>query len=237
MRFAVVSIFPQLYLAFMQHGVFARALDANLLELKFFNPREYTQAKHGLVDDKPYGGGPGMVMMYQPLRDAINAAKQYLPAAKVVYLSPQGHTISHAMLHKEMQQDFADYIFICGRYEGIDERVLQHVDACWSIGDYVLTGGELASLVVMDAMARLVPGVLGSIESAQQDSFVNGLLDYPHYTRPQVIDGMDVPSVLLNGDHLAIAAWRQQQQELITQKLRPDILKKIEFEDQGKNYE
>lgn len=230
MWIGVISLFPEMFEAQTQYGVFGRAVRDSLLQLAYFNPRDYTHDAYRRVDDRPYGGGPGMVMLIEPLRAAIQAAKlsarQQGFEPKVVYLSPQGRVFQqeHA---REMAQRSA-FIFLCGRYEGIDERLIElEVDEEWSIGDYVLSGGELAAMVMMDAIARLLPGVLGSEVSAQEDSFSDGLLDCPHYTRPEIYEGKSVPAVLMSGDHAAIKRWRQQQSVLRTQQRRPDLLKKL----------
>ena len=195
------------------------------LVLTFWNPRDYTQDKHHSVDDTPYGGGPGMVMLVEPLLAAINAARAALPKAKVIYLSPQGKTLTHTAI-----MDFAateEIILLCGRYEGIDARVIAlAIDAEWSIGDYVLSGGELAAMVIIDAVARQLPNVLGDAASANEDSFAMGLLDYPHYTRPAETAGLEVPKVLLSGNHATIKRWRLKQALGRTWLRRPDLLAK-----------
>lgn len=213
-------------------GVTAKALEQGLLSVETWNPRDFTHNKHRRVDDRPYGGGPGMVMQVQPLRDAIHAAKQQLAhPSKVIYLSPQGKPLDQAGVQYLLSQ--TPLVLLCGRYEGIDERLIDsEVDEEWSIGDYVLSGGELAAMVLIDALARLVPGVLGHEESAQQDSFYQGLLDCPHYTRPEVLDGQGIPDVLLQGHHQHIDNWRQQQALGRTWLRRPDLLKKQHLTEQ-----
>lgn len=202
-----------------------KAVEAGLVEFGFWNPRDFSQDVHRRVDDKPYGGGAGMVLQVQPLVDAIKQAKGAWPTAKVIYLAPDGQPFTQQIAARCAEQAI-DLIFIAGRYEGIDERAKTYVDEVWSIGDYVLTGGELAAMVAMDAIARLVPGVLGHEASAANDTFSAGLLEHPHYTRPRDFEGMMVPKVLLNGDHQAIARWRQQQALGKTWQVRPDLLAK-----------
>ena len=199
--FGVVSLFPDMFAPFTQQGVIGRAVKSGTLSVDTFNPRDFTHDRHRTVDDRPYGGGPGMLMMVKPLTDAIQAAKKVGGEnSKVIYLSPQGKPLDQAGAQRLASIDRT--ILICGRYEGIDERVIErHVDEEISIGDYVLSGGELPAMVLMDAVARLVPGVLGHKASAVEDSFTDGLLDCPHYTRPEILDGQKVPEVLLSGDH------------------------------------
>lgn len=228
MRFDVVTLFPDMVLSASAYGVTGKAIENGLVGLAAWNPRDYTHDKHRTVDDRPYGGGPGMVMKYQPLRDAVQAAKaEHLRnAAKVVYLSPQGQRIDQALLLEASQRE--GLILIAGRYEGIDERfIATEVDEEWSLGDFVISGGELAVLVVIDAITRLLPGVLGDAESAQQDSHMQGLLDCPHYTRPETIGDMTVPEVLLSGNHAAIERWRMRQMLGKTWQKRPDLLAKL----------
>jgi len=222
--FGIVSLFPDMFAPFTQQGVIGRAVKSGTLEVEIFNPRTYTHDRHRTVDDRPYGGGPGMLMMVKPLTDAITAAKQAGGEnSKVIYLSPQGKKLDQAGVARLAQND--RMILICGRYEGIDERVIEsHVDEEVSIGDYVLSGGELPAMVLMDSVARLVPGVLGHKASAIEDSFTDGLLDCPHYTRPEVLEGRSVPSVLLSGDHEKIRQWRQKQALGRTWQRRPELL-------------
>ncbi len=216
-------MFPEMFQA-LHYGVTGKAIQSQRLGLHYWNPRQFAVNKHGTVDDRPYGGGPGMVMMVEPLQVAIAAAKQSLAHdTKVIYLTPQGKRFNQAAA-QEMAQ-YGKMILLAGRYEGIDERIIaSQVDEQWSIGDYVLSGGELAAMVVIDAVARLLPGVLGHSESASQDSFSDGLLDCPHYTRPEEIAGLKVPEVLLSGDHRAIRRWRLKQALKKTQVYRPDLL-------------
>ena len=222
--FGVVSLFPDMFAPFTQQGVIGRAVKSGTLSVDTFNPRDFTHDRHRTVDDRPYGGGPGMLMMVKPLTDAIQAAKKVGGEnSKVIYLSPQGKPLDQAGAQRLANIDRT--ILICGRYEGIDERVIErHVDEEISIGDYVLSGGELPAMVLMDAVARLVPGVLGHKASAVEDSFTDSLLDCPHYTRPEILDGQKVPEVLLSGDHEKIRQWRLMQSLGRTLQRRPDLL-------------
>ena len=231
MRIAVISIFPEMLRAITDFGVTRRAVKNGLIEIHCINPRDFAYDKHQKVDERPFGGGPGMLMMVQPLRDAILKAKELLPEASVIYLSPQGRVFSHGAAVEMAGR--REIIFLCGRYEGIDERVIESlVDEEWSIGDYVLSGGELAAMVMIDAVSRMIPGVLGDQESAAEDSFVRGLLDYPQYTRPEEIDGMRVPEVLLSGNHQEIRKWRLGMSLARTYERRPDILKNLALTDE-----
>jgi tRNA (guanine37-N1)-methyltransferase len=228
MRVDVVTLFPEFVRQVVGCGVTGRAVQRGLLQLHTWNPRDYTQDRHRTVDDRPYGGGPGMVMRYEPLRDAIRAVRAASPQAEVVYLSPQGRPLNQAAVQELAQRP--GLILVAGRYEGIDERLLAHeIDEEWSIGDYVLSGGELAAMVLIDAVARLQPGALGDEDSAAQDSFSAGLLDCPHYTRPETIDGMPVPAVLLGGNHSDIERWRAKQSLLRTWRRRPELLAQLEL--------
>jgi tRNA (guanine37-N1)-methyltransferase len=223
MRFDVVTLFPQMFQAMVGEGVTGRALERGLVELHLWNPRDYTHDVHRTVDDRPYGGGPGMVMKIEPLETAIVRAREAAPDSPVAYLSPQGRRLDQASVRDLARR--RGMILIAGRYEGIDERIIdRQVDEEWSIGDYVLSGGELPALVLMDAVSRLQPGVLGGADSAEQDSYMDGLLDCPHYTRPEVYDGAEVPEVLLGGNHEAIRRWRLQQSLGRTWMRRPDLL-------------
>jgi tRNA (guanine37-N1)-methyltransferase len=226
MRFDVVTLFPEMVTGAARYGVTGRAIERNLVGLGVWNPRDYTHDKHKTVDDHPYGGGPGMVMKYQPVHDALNDAKQAGGEnTKVVYLSPQGRPVTQALLIEACS--VSQLILIAGRYEGIDERFVElDCDDEWSIGDYVISGGELAALIVIDAITRLLPGVLGDENSARQDSHMNGLLDYPHFTRPEQLAGLSVPSVLMNGNHADIDRWRRKQALGRTWQRRPDLLEK-----------
>ncbi len=230
MHFDVVTLFPEMILEGSSYGVTGKAIENKIAGLSVWNPRDYTQDKHRSVDDRPYGGGPGMVMKYQPLHDAVNAAQTNNMAteSKVVYLSPQGKQITQNLLLNISQS--SQLILVAGRYEGVDERFIDSVcDEEWSLGDYVISGGELAALVVIDAITRLIPGVLGGDDSAKQDSYMDGLLDYPHYTRPEQIGLSSVPKVLMNGNHHEIQQWRIQQALGQTELRRPDLLKNKEL--------
>tara|TARA_R110002060_G_scaffold75297_2_gene84910 strand:+ start:50 stop:847 length:798 start_codon:yes stop_codon:yes gene_type:complete len=222
--FGVVSLFPEMFQTFTEQGVTGRAVKSSKLKVDFFNPRDFTHDKHRTVDDRPYGGGPGMLMMVQPLLDAIRAAKQAAEKkTKVIYLSPQGKTLTQRGVKQLSENE--SVILVAGRYEGIDERVIEaEIDEEWSVGDYILSGGELPAMILMDAVARLVPGVLGHAQSAEQDSFSDGLLDCPHYTRPENLNGQSVPSVLLSGDHQKIKQWRDKQSLGRTWQRRPELL-------------
>lgn len=227
MRFDIITLFPEIFNA-LKSGIIGRALEQKIIEIHFWNPRDYTHNIHKRVDDRPYGGGPGMVMQYQPLRDAVTAARaENLIKSRVIYLSPQGKLLTQKKIREFSTQTDQRFILLAGRYEGIDERVLQSlVDEEWSIGDYILSGGELPAMVMIDAITRLLPNVLGDENSALYDSFENGLLDHPHYTRPETIDDMTVPSVLQSGDHAAITAWREKESIGKTWQKRPDLLTK-----------
>lgn len=225
MQIGLVSLFPEMFTA-LNLGITGRAIKNEHLSLSFWNPRDFAKTKHRDVDDRPYGGGPGMVMMIQPLLDAISAAKQVLGVkTPVLHLSPQGQKLTQEDVIRLSARP--TFILVSSRYEGVDERLLaKAVDEEWSIGDYVLSGGELPAMVLIDAMVRMLPGVLGDEFSAQQDSFMNGLLDYPHYTRPEEFNGLTVPQVLLGGDHKKIANWRLKQALGRTWLRRPDLLAK-----------
>lgn len=227
----IVSLFPEMFQAITQYGITARCIEKGLLKLEYWNPRAFTSDRYKTVDDRPYGGGPGMLMKVDPLQKAIEAARKSAPtSAKVVYLSPQGQRVDQARLCQFAKEEA--FIFLAGRYEGIDERLIeQEVDEEWSLGDFVLSGGELAIMAVIDAMVRWIPGALGHVNSATEDSFVKGLLDCPHYTRPEVINGVSVPEILLTGDHQAIQKWRLKQQLGRTWLRRPDLLKTQVLDD------
>ena len=222
LRVNVISIFPEMFSA-LDFGMSGRALENEALELKLTNPRDFASNRYRTVDDRPYGGGPGMVMMPGPLSAAIDAATGETRRGPVIYLSPKGRRLTQRDI--EAFAELREFTLIAGRYEGIDERVIEtRVDDEVSIGDYVLAGGEFAAMVVVEAVARLLPGVLGNDDSALQESFSSGLLDYPHYTRPECFEGLCVPDVLLGGDHSKIAAWRRRQALKITTERRPDLL-------------
>jgi tRNA (guanine37-N1)-methyltransferase len=226
MRIAVVSLFPSMLREAMAHGVLGRAVERDVLEVRYFDPREHTRDVHRTVDDRPYGGGPGMVLKVEPLRDALRAARATMPAgARAVYLGADGMRFDQERAREA--RGWPGLILVAGRYEGVDERFVEsEIDEQWSIGDYVLTGGELPALVVIDAIARLLPGTLGSEESALQESFSDGLLDWPHYTRPISVDGHEVPEVLASGDHAAIRRWRLKQALGRTWLRRPELLER-----------
>lgn len=222
----VVTLFPDMFKALTDYGVTGKAIEKQLATLQLQNPRDFATDVHKTVDDRPYGGGPGMVMKVEPLRTAIQAlrAQTGSNATKVIALSPQGKRVTQSDV-QNLVNEHQHVIFVAGRYEGIDERLYAlEVDEQWSIGDYVISGGELAAMVLIDAIVRLIPGALGHPESAQQDSFSAGLLDCPHYTRPEVIAGLAVPEVLLSGDHARIEQWRQEQRLERTKTYRPDLL-------------
>ncbi len=228
---AVITLFPEMVNGIMEYGITGRAVKNGLLKIRSFDPRDYAQNKHRAVDDRPYGGGPGMVMAVQPITDAIKAARQLLDGAKVIYLSPQGRRLDQYGVNRIAEN--SQLILVCGRYEGIDERIIEsEVDEEWSIGDYVVSGGELPAMVLIDTIARTIPGVLGHEDSAGEDSFANGLLDYPHYTRPEETDGMHVPEVLVSGDHIQINRWRMKQALARTWQRRSDLLDKVELNDE-----
>ncbi len=224
-RVAVVTLFPEMVMAVARHGVTGRAVERGLLELDCWNPRDYARDRHRRVDDRPYGGGPGMVMMYEPVRSAIAAARDAVGGgSRTVHLSPQGSRIGQDDIGR--LTGAAPVVLLCGRYEGIDERLLDaEVDEELSLGDYVLSGGELAAMVVIDAMTRLIPGALGHEGSAGADSFSDGLLDCPHFTRPETVAQRKVPQVLLSGDHGAVRRWRRKQSLGRTWERRPDLLR------------
>lgn len=225
----VVTLFPEMFRAITEYGVTGRALKKGLISLESWNPRDFTHDKHRTVDDRPYGGGPGMLMKVQPLRDAIQAAKAAAQAqaggrpVKVIYLSPQGRKLDQVGVRELAERD--SLVLVAGRYEGIDERLLEsEIDEEWSLGDFVVSGGELPAMTLIDAVSRLVPGVLGHEDSATEDSFEDGLLDCPHYTRPELVNEQTVPAVLLSGNHEDIRRWRLKQQLGRTWQRRPDLL-------------
>jgi len=230
MKCCVVSLFPEMVAQVAEHGVVGRATTRGLLELTFENPREFADDVHRTVDDRPYGGGPGMVMKYEPSASAIRAARARLPeGSPVVCLSPQGQVFDQSIAARFAE--LPGLVLLAGRYEGIDERLIeQEVDEEVSLGDFVLSGGEIAAMAVIDAVTRLLPGVLGDAESAAQDSFVEGLLDHPHYTRPEDVAGQKVPDVLLSGDHALIARWRYKQALGRSYLRRPDLVNKLNLD-------
>ncbi|MBB5606860.1 MULTISPECIES: tRNA (guanosine(37)-N1)-methyltransferase TrmD [unclassified Janthinobacterium] len=228
MQFDVVTLFPEMFAALTQSGVTRRAFGQKKCGLSLWNPRDFTTDNHRTVDDRPYGGGPGMVMMARPLEATINAAKQRqtelgLAAPRVVFMSPQGRPLTHEKVTQLKAEP--GLVILCGRYEAVDQRLLDRcVDEEISVGDFVLSGGELPAMALMDAVIRLLPGVLNTEASAIEDSFVNGLLDSPHYTRPETYEGVAVPPVLMGGNHAEIVKWRRQRMLEATAKKRPDLL-------------
>lgn len=226
MQIQIVSLFPEMVRTIGEHGVVGRACDRGLVQLEATNPRDFATDAHRTVDDRPYGGGPGMVMAYEPLAQAIADARRQLPArAPVVLLTPQGKRFDQAQAARLAA--FEGLILVAGRYEGVDERIAETlVDEEISLGDFVLSGGEIAAMAVVDAVVRLLPGVLGDEQSAAQDSFVGGLLDHPHYTRPAQVANRQVPDVLLSGDHGQIGRWRLKEALGRTCERRPDLLEK-----------
>ena len=228
MQFDVVTLFPEMFAALTQSGVTRRAFEQGKCGLSLWNPRDFTTDNHRTVDDRPYGGGPGMVMMARPLEATINAAKQRqtalgLAAPRVVFMSPQGRPLTHERVTQLKAEP--GLVILCGRYEAVDQRLLDRcVDEEISVGDFVLSGGELPAMALMDAVIRLLPGVLNTEASAIEDSFVNGLLDSPHYTRPETYEGMTVPPVLMGGNHAEIVKWRRQRMLEATATKRPDLL-------------
>jgi tRNA (guanine37-N1)-methyltransferase len=231
LHIGVVTLFPEMLDAVSRVGITGRAVEQGLLAIHAWNPRDYTMDRHRTVDDRPYGGGPGMVMKMEPLRDAIRRARARAPKGTlVIHLSPQGRVLDQAGLRELLA--LPGLVLVAGRYEGIDERLIAaEIDQEWSIGDYVLSGGELAAMVIIDGVTRLLPGALGHGDSAEQDSFSDGLLDYPHYTRPEVVGGQTVPTVLLSGDHRAIHRWRQKQALGRTWLRRPDLLQGLKLDE------
>ena len=224
MKIGLITLFPEMFDALLEYGISSRAVKNGLLEVKCFNPRAYAVDYHNTVDDRPYGGGPGMVLMVEPLRKSIKEARNWIGAkTKVIYLSPQGQVLAQKGVQSLSSE--SSLIFISGRYEGVDERIIDlEVDEEWSIGDYVLSGGELPTMVVMDTIIRQLPGALGDQLSAKQDSFSEGLLDYPHYTRPETYEGLKVPDILLSGNHENIRQWRLKESLKRTLFKRPELL-------------
>ena len=240
MQLGIVTLFPEMFAAITEHGISGRAVRSGLMNLELFNPRDYTSDKHRTVDDKPFGGGPGMLMKTEPLMASIAAAKQTAGEnVKVVYLSPQGKTLKQDSIIDLAKRE--SMVLLCGRYQGIDNRVIEsEIDEEWSLGDFVISGGELAAMTLIDAMTRFQPGALGDEGSALEDSFSDGLLHSPEYTRPQSLKGIkgfvgeSVPSVLLSGDHEAISKWRLKQSLGATWLKRPDLLEKMSLDIEQK---
>ena len=240
MFFAVITLFPEMFDAMTHYGISGRAAKRSVVQVTCINPRDFAEGNYKRVDERPFGGGPGMVMMAEPLAQAIKYAKQLAQQAgcvrsPVVYMSPQGQT-----LNEQAVQHFVDYdglIVLCGRYEGVDERLIQHyVDQEWSIGDYVLSGGELPAMVLLDSIIRRLPNVMSDEQSALQDSFVDGLLDCPQYTKPDHFEGLAVPEVLKSGHHANIEKWRFLQRYARTLQRRPELLEKVELSKQQKKW-
>ena len=222
MKFDIITLFPEMFSAIKEEGVISRALKNSIISIREWQLRDYSSNKYKNVDDKPYGGGAGMVMQVQPIRDCLAKIKELEPETKVIYLSPQGEPLNQKLVEKLAK--FDSLTLLCGRYEGIDERVIENdIDYEVSIGDYVISGGELASMVLIDAVSRRIDNVLGNKDSLN-DSFSVNLLDHPHYTRPESIDGESVPDVLLSGNQAKIDAWRREQAIKKTKQKRPDIL-------------
>jgi len=232
MRFGVVSLFPEMVGTIGEFGVVGRAKRRELISIDMDNPRDYTNDVHRTVDDRPYGGGPGMVMKFEPVAAALKASQDRMPErCPVVFLSPQGQVFDQAMAKRFAE--LPGLILLAGRYEGIDERLVEsEIDEEVSLGDFVLSGGEIAAMAVIDAVVRLLPGVLGDDESSAQDSFMEGLLDHPHYTRPEEVAGLKVPDVLLSGDHAGIARWRYKQALGRSFERRRDLLDKLNLDDE-----
>jgi len=235
-HFDAVTLFPEMFDALTRSGITRRAFESGVYELVLWNPRDFSSNAYRSVDDRPYGGGPGMVMMPEPLEKALKAARQRQRScgvrnSKVIYFSPQGVVLTHARVRELLDDD--GLILLCGRYEGVDERLIQRqVDVEVSIGDYVVSGGELPAMVLMDGLIRQIPGVLGGPESAAQDSFVKGMLDHPHYTRPEVYEGSEVPAVLMSGNHAEIERWRAKQALGRTWTRRPELLKNLALSEE-----
>ncbi|MBK4775666.1 tRNA (guanosine(37)-N1)-methyltransferase TrmD [Candidatus Pantoea edessiphila] len=227
MWIGIISLFPDMFKIITDYGVIGKGITKGFIKLQIWNPRDFTYKKRCIIDDRPYGGGPGMIMMFQPLFDAICAAKiKAGNGVKVIYLTPQGRKVDQKTIISLYEKN--KLILVCGRYKGIDERLVEdNIDEELSIGDYVLSGGELPAMILIDAIARLIPGVLGKYESVTNDSFFNGLLDCPHYTRPKVLQGKQVPEILLSGKHCEIYRWRLKQSLGRTWLRRPELLKKI----------
>ncbi len=233
MRFDILTLFPGMFSSPMRESILGRAVERGILQIQTINIRHYSLDKHQVVDDTPYGGGQGMVMKVEPIARAIGSIKSQNPAARAVYLTPQGKPLNRQLAQGLSAQ--SHLILLCGRYEGVDERVRElFIDEEVSIGDYVLTGGELAAMVLIDAVSRFIPGVLGSDRSADDDSFLNSLLEYPQYTRPPDFRGRSVPKVLLSGNHLAISRWRRKEALRRTSLKRPDLLTKANLSEEDR---
>ena len=231
MKIDILSLFPEMFEGFLNTSIIKRAIDKEVVDIKIHNFREFTQDKHKHVDDYPYGGGAGMVISPQPVVDSIRFAKKE-NKGKVIFLGPRGVTFNQELAKKLSKEE--NLIFVCGHYEGIDERAYKYFDMEISLGDFVLTGGEMAAIPVIDSICRLVPGVLGKEESFMDESFYNGVLEYPQYTRPEVFEGEKVPSILLSGHHENIRKWRRQQSLLITKEKRKDLFNSLELSKEDK---
>ncbi|ADV33581.1 tRNA (guanine-N1)-methyltransferase [Candidatus Blochmanniella vafra str. BVAF] len=235
MLFGIITLFPEMFNAVTHYGVVGKSVRNGIISVKLWNPREFSRNSYKKVDDYPYGGGAGMLMSSQPLKEAITAAQNTLgEGSKVIYLSPQGKRLNHKYVCK-LAQNEKNLILVCGRYQGIDERIIQmKINEEWSIGDYVLSGGELAAMVFIDTIARVLPGTLNNQESKRSNSFFKNRLNYPHYTRPEVFEGMRVPAILLSGNHGQISRWRLKQSLGRTWLKRPDLLKKLNLSKEEK---
>lgn len=234
MDFSVLTIFPEMVDSFFHHGIVRRAVESNIISCRAVDIRDYTKDRHKVVDDRPYGGGSGMVMKPEPLAAAIQAAREKNPSARTVLLTPQGRVFTQQTA-QDMATEARDLILVCGRYEGIDERVCQgFIDDEISVGDYVLTGGEVAAMIVIDAVTRLLPGALGGEDSAEKESFQQGGIEHAHYTRPPVFEGEEVPEVLLSGNHARIEQWRLENSLIRTLLKRPDLLFEREMSSREK---
>ena len=224
MKFEIITLFPEMFSAIKEEGVIARAIKKSIISISEWQLRDFSANKYKNIDDKPYGGGGGMVMQVKPIRDCISKIKEQTPETKVIYLSPQGQQLNQSLVEK--LASFNSLTLLCGRYEGVDERIIENdIDYEVSIGDYVISGGELAAMILIDSVSRRLPNVLGNQDSLK-DSFTDGLLDYPHYTRPEIVNGQSVPEVLLGGNQAKIDAWRQEQSVEKTNQKRPDLLTK-----------
>jgi len=234
MRFDILTLFPEMFSSPFQESILAKAIEKGLIEVRTINIRDFALDKHRIVDDAPYGGGQGMVMKVEPIVRAIEQVKSEDPSVRTIYLTPEGKPLNQEMARQLSSR--SHLILLCGRYEGVDERVRElFIDEEISIGDYVLTGGELAAMVLIDAVSRLLPGVLGSDRSAEEDSFFGSLLEYPQYTRPASFRGYEVPEVLLSGNHQAISLWRRKEALRRTWMRRPDLLSKASLSEEDKN--
>jgi tRNA (guanine37-N1)-methyltransferase len=235
MLFDIVTIFPHFFDSSLKDGVMRRAIEADILKVRTVNLRDFTTDRRRTIDDRPFGGGEGMVMKPEPIYKALNVLKKEPPDARVILLSPRGKLLDQALAGELAQ--LGRLVLICGRYEGVDERIREHcIDLELSVGDYVLSGGEIAALVVIEAVSRLIPGVLGCESSADKDSFSDGLLEFPQYTRPRVFKGWEVPGVLLCGDHARIAKWRREQSLGLTYEQRPELLNRAKLDEKDIKY-